>query len=278
MISLQDRLAVQAERAATLVPEMASAEKRLTERETAVKHLTEALAALGFSDEKYQAARGRYEQAEAAARNAELDLVAQRGDLKAAEGQLVIINQRVKERTMRATRIEELRGDVRLHEELDTAFGELRTDLNAELRPELSDRASDLLADLTDGRYSVMELDEDYSILLLDDGLVKPVISGGEEDVTNLALRLAVSSLVAERAGQPISLLVLDEIFGSLDEARRQRVVASLDGLRDRFAQVILITHIELSGRVDRVLRVHFDQASGAAVVAEDAPEELVAV
>ena len=44
------------------------------------------------------------------------------------------------------------------------------------------------------------------------------MISGGEEDVANLALRLAISQMIAERAGQPLSLLVLDEIFGSLDE------------------------------------------------------------
>ena len=60
--------------------------------------------------------------------------------------------------------------------------------------------------------------------------------------------------------------------------ARRARVVASLDGLRNRFSQVVLITHIELTGRVDRVLRVHFDQANGAAVVTEDTPELLVGV
>lgn len=277
LISQKDRLAVQAERAATLVPEMAAAEKRLTERETAVKHLTEALAALGFSDDLYQAARVRYEQAEAAARNADLDLVAQRGDFKAAEAQMASIHQRVKERAMRATRIEELRGDVRLHEELDTAFGDLRTDLNAQLRPELSDLASSLLADLTDGRYSELELSEDYDILLLEDGMAKPVISGGEEDVANLVLRLAISQLVAERAGQPLSLLVLDEIFGSLDEGRREHVVSLLRGLADRFPQVVLITHIEsVRDRVDRVLRVTLDQVKGAAVVTEDTPEVLV--
>ena len=279
LISQQDRLAVQSERAASLVPEMAAAEKRLTERETAVKHLTDALAALGFSEERYQAARGRYEQAEAAARTAELELVAQRGDFKAAEQHLAAVTRRVDERAARATRIEELRGDVRLHDELDAAFGDLRTDLNAPLRPELAEIASSLLADLTDGRYSELELSEDYDILLLEDGLAKPVISGGEEDVANLVLRLAISQLVAERAGQPLSLLVLDEIFGSLDEGRREHVVSLLRGLADRFPQVVLITHIEsVRDRVDRVLRVTLDQAKGAAAVSEEAIGELVGV
>ena len=105
----------------------------------------------------------------------------------------------------------------------------------------------------------------------VEDGQVKPVVSGGEEDVMHLVLRLAISQMVAERAGQPLSLLVLDEIFGSLDEHRRQNVVELLRGLADRFPQVVLITHIDsVRDSVDRVLRVELDQTVGAAVVSED--------
>jgi len=168
-----------------------------------------------------------------------------------------------------------VRTDLRVHEELDDAFGELRTDLNAQLRPDLAELASVFLADLTDGRYHELELDDQYRILLLEEGEPRPVISGGEEDVANLVLRLAISQMVAERAGQPLSLLVLDEIFGSLDEQRREHVVALLRRLADRFPQVVLITHIEsVRDSVDRVLRVGVDAASGAAVVREEATEE----
>jgi exonuclease SbcC len=101
------------------------------------------------------------------------------------------------------------------------------------------------------------------------------VISGGEEDVANLVLRLAISQMVAERAGQPLSLLVLDEIFGSLDEQRREHVVALLRRLADRFPQVILITHIEsVRDSVDRVLRVAVDPGTGAAMVRDEAADE----
>jgi exonuclease SbcC len=127
------------------------------------------------------------------------------------------------------------------------------------------------LADLTDGRYHELELDDQYRILLLEEGEPRPVISGGEEDVANLVLRLAISQMVAERAGQPLSLLVLDEIFGSLDEQRREHVVALLRRLADRFPQVILITHIEsVRDSVDRVLRVAVDPATGAALVRDE--------
>jgi len=77
--------------------------------------------------------------------------------------------------------------------------------------------------------------------------------------------------MIAERAGHPLSLLILDEVFASLDVARRDAVVALLRRLEDRFEQVILITHIEgIRESFDQVLRVEFDERTGASVVREE--------
>ena len=139
------------------------------------------------------------------------------------------------------------------------------------MRPELSEIASLFLAQLTDGRYTALEIDDAYNILVLDEGEEKPVISGGEEDVANLVLRLSLSQMIAERAGHPLSLLILDEVFGSLDVARRDNVVQLLRRLEDRFEQVILITHIEgIRESLDQVLRVSFDERTGSSVVREE--------
>ena len=144
-------------------------------------------------------------------------------------------------------------------------------ELNAALRPDLSDLASSFLRDLSHGRYTELELNEDYGTTLLDDGDPKAVISGGEEDIANLALRLAISQMIAERAGQPLSLLVLDEIFGSLDEDRRVAVVDLLRSLADRFPQVILITHIDsVRDGFDRVIRVGLDVTRGVATARDE--------
>src|SRR4029079_8741592 len=162
-------------------------------------------------------------------------------------------------------RLAELTKERRLHEELDRAFTDVRADLNTELRPEISDRASRYLRELTDGRYSDLELDDQYNIIALEDGIPVSVISGGEEDLANLVLRLAISEMIAERAGQSFSLLILDEVFGSLDETRRHNVIDLLRRLQDRFEQVILITHIEsVREGLDRVVTVRYDEESGA--------------
>ena len=173
------------------------------------------------------------------------------------------------------------RGGKRLHDELHRAYSDLRTDLNFAMRPELSELASAFLTELTDARYTELELDDKYRIVVLEEGVPKPVISGGEEDMANLVLRLAISQMIAERAGQAFSLLMLDEIFGSLDETRRHHVVELLRGLQDRFEQVILITHIEsVRDGLDRVLEVRYDENSGAAVVRRGAaaPAEALAL
>src|SRR5436189_3670896 len=76
--------------------------------------------------------------------------------------------------------------------------------------------------------------------------------------------------MIAERTDQNYSLLILDEVFGSLDEASRFNVVEILRGLQDRFEQVILITHIEpVREGLDRVISVQYDADRGCSVVTE---------
>ncbi|MGH7645376.1 MAG: SbcC/MukB-like Walker B domain-containing protein, partial [Gemmatimonadales bacterium] len=225
----------------------------------------------GFSDDQFRAARERHERALGALRAAELTVVEARGDLTRGEDDVRGVERRLAEREARERRIAEVKLRQRLHAELDDAFGDIRADLNAEMRPEIAELASGFLSDLSDGRYDTLELTDSYEIAVLDDGLPKPVLSGGEEDVANLALRLAISQMIAERAGQPLSLLVLDEIFGALDEARRQDVLGVLRRLADRFPQVIVITHVEqVREGLDRVLRVEYDAGRGTSVVRDD--------
>lgn len=226
---------------------------------------------LGFSEEVFTTVRTESEQASEALRRAELRAAELRGQLKLAEQAREAAGRDEAEYRERAREIEVREDDFRHHNELDAALSELRAELNAQVRPELSEIASLFLTQLTDGRYTALEIDDGYNILILDEGEEKPVISGGEEDVANLVLRLSLSQMIAERAGYPFSLLILDEVFGSLDVARRDNVVQLLRRLEDRFEQVILITHIEgIRENLDQVFRVEFDERSGASAVREE--------
>ncbi|MGI9089963.1 MAG: AAA family ATPase [Gemmatimonadaceae bacterium] len=221
-----------------------------------------------FSEAAYETTRADFNRASEAVRTTELTVVGAQGEVRAAQQSLDAAHAARREHERIAERLQQRNGERLAHDELDRAFQELRTDLNDALRPELSEVASSFLSSLTDGRYSQLELDDKYDVVILEDGVAKPVISGGEEDIANLVLRLAISQMIADRSGQPFSLLVLDEVFGSLDAARRDSVLELLHRLEDRFEQVILITHIEtVREGVDRVITVRYDEETGASVV-----------
>ena len=265
--ALKDR----AGRGEILVKEAELAEKVLSTREARARELVAAVKALGFSDAEFEAARQRHDRALTQVRAAEVQLAQMRGELTGAETALTEARRRELERGEKEKEVAGLRVRLRLHNELDRALGDLRTSLNAAMRPEIAALASAFLSDLTDGRYADVELSEDYRVIVLDEELPKPVLSGGEEDLANLVLRLAISQMIAERAGQPLSLLVLDEIFGSLDDSRRQSVLTLLRRLGDRFPQVILITHVEsIRDGLDRVIKVDYDAGRGSSVVRDD--------
>ncbi len=231
---------------------------------------------IDLSEDAYARLRAEYETAAAELRTAELAAGGADGEAASARVASEAAQRAHAELVRVQQQLDALTRDKRLHDELDRAYSDMRTDLNLQLRPEVSELASSFLTELTDARYSELELDDQYNIIVREDGLPKPVISGGEEDVANLALRLAISQMIAERAGQPFSLLILDEIFGSLDETRRHNVVDLLRRLHDRFEQVILITHIEsVREGLDRVITVRYDEESGTSRVDTEAPVEV---
>jgi len=245
------------------------------EREAAAAERNRAAAAerktLGFSEAEFALVKAEHDGAVNRHRAAELHETEMKGAVRLAEAALqdaqraeAAYHERAKELDKQKTELDHL-------DELDEAYTELRGELNDQVRPELSEIASMFLAQLTDGRYTSMEIDESYNLMVMDEGEEKPVISGGEEDVANLVLRLSLSQMIAERAGHPLSLLILDEVFGSLDVARRDNVVQLLHNLEDRFEQVILITHIEgIRESMEQVLRVEFDERTGTSMVREE--------
>lgn len=220
-----------------------------------------------FSQPAHDAVRAESERAAESARTTELVVVGAQGEVRGAQQRLDMADAARREFERVAERLRALNSQRLVHDELDNTFRDLRGDLNDALRPELSEIASSFLGTLTDERYNRLELDDRYDITVLEDGIAKPVISGGEEDLANLVLRLAISQMIADRSGQPFSLLVLDEIFGSLDASRRDNVLELLHRLDDRFEQVILITHIEsVREGVDRVITVRYDEETGSSI------------
>lgn len=277
--TIANRLATRIEREPALRREHDTLARQRAELEAKRESARARLTALTIPDGDYGELRRLHEAVAAAHAEAGQKAAAARAarDLAAAAVERAVAAKAALEAL--AAKVDTLEDQRRLHDELHRAYSELRNDLNYQLRPDISEIASEFLKSLTDARYSELELDDKYRLVVLEDGVPKPVISGGEEDLANLVLRLAISQMIAERAGQAFSLLVLDEVFGSLDDVRRQNVIGLLRGLQDRFDQVIVITHIEgVRDGLDRVITVGLDEATGAArvQVVDPAIDELV--
>ena len=123
--------------------------------------------------------------------------------------------------------------------------------------PEIEERANALLERLTGGRMrvdfetqreakSVRKSIETLDIRITDEVGARPYenYSGGEQFRVNFALRIALSQMLAQRAGARLQTLVIDEGFGSQDPEGRQRLVEAIKAIQDDFRCVLVITHI----------------------------------
>jgi DNA repair exonuclease SbcCD ATPase subunit len=127
---------------------------------------------------------------------------------------------------------------------------------------------NEYIAQLTEGRYTIDKISSTIrrvrggmeshglEITLMDnkDNVIKnkDQLSGGDETALGLALRIAISKLMArikpfknsERKPPIINSIIMDEPMASLDSSRRRILVSMLTQARS-FKQVFLVTHTE---------------------------------
>lgn len=124
--------------------------------------------------------------------------------------------------------------------------------------PEIEEDANELLERLSGGAMRVRfdtqrelksgkGLRETLDIHIGDNAGERPYenFSGGEQFRVNFAIRLALSRILAKRAGARLRTLVIDEGFGSQDPAGRQRLIEAINTIQDDFAIILVITHID---------------------------------
>jgi exonuclease SbcC len=148
------------------------------------------------------------------------------------------------------------------YKQLERAFGKdgVPALLIEQALPEIENEANDLLDRLTAGEMSVRFITQrDYKdrnredkketldIQISDATGVRDyeMFSGGEAFRVNFAIRLALSRVLAQRAGARLQTLVIDEGFGSQDAIGRQRLVEAINMVQSDFARILVITHLE---------------------------------
>ncbi|HVL88433.1 MAG TPA: SMC family ATPase [Candidatus Thermoplasmatota archaeon] len=215
--------------------------------------------------------RGAYESAVQACERAQDELHAKTLLLERRHGEVTRLGadrarleQEVDEQTQLTARIEAARTELlhleRLAGDRDAGLlPDFKDHVVGRIRPALAHNASEIFRLLTEGRYAGLEVTEDYDLRVVEDGVAYDLAraSGGEADLANLALRVAIGEVVAERSGAPMQFLALDEVFGSQDEVRKQSVLRTLHGLSGRFRQILVVTHVdEVKENVDHAVAV----------------------
>ena len=123
--------------------------------------------------------------------------------------------------------------------------------------PELEAEANALLARMSDGRMRIgfntqRETRAGAALETLDITIADSLgardyelYSGGEAFRINFAIRIALSKLLARRAGARLRALFIDEGFGSQDDAGRARLVEAINKIQADFDLILVITHID---------------------------------
>ena len=257
--------------------------KQLAELQTALVQAGEAkerIAGLGERRTRWQQAieKDRAERAQldvqaeqynailrdSAAKQAALDRLRQEDTLTkahmgAAQQKLAALDDLAKQRETKRAERNRLADDQGIYEELREAFGKrgVPAMMIEAAVPEIEAAANALLTRMTGGRMHVRfmtqretqagETRETLDIQISDELGTRAyeMYSGGEAFRVNFAIRIALSQLLARRAGTQVQTLIVDEGFGVLDAAGRERLVEAINAAQSDFQRILVVTHID---------------------------------
>ena len=172
------------------------------------------------------------------------------GDIKVKVAQIVgelkSIQNTLDNNDIQLKRVQTKKDDLLDYDKIKVSLGEFKTKINSKVAPRISSIASEMYATITKGKYQHIEVSNDFDFYIYDDGKKYPIerFSGGEIDLANLVLRIAISKTLAELNGaNSVGFLAFDEVFGSQDETRRMEILEAFHTIKEQYRQIFLISH-----------------------------------
>ena len=214
--------------------------------------LDEALLGLRGADGELRAASAAERQLQEALSVAQRDLGEKEAWLRGAEEAAAQLMERENEQRG----LQERRS---VFQELEQAYGKkgIQAMLIETAIPEIEREANTLLGRMTDNQMHIAvetqketkkgDAQETLEIKIADalGTRAYDAFSGGESFRVDFAIRIALSKLLARRAGARLETLVIDEGFGALDARGRERLVEAISSVRPDFRRILVITHIQ---------------------------------
>jgi len=163
------------------------------------------------------------------------------------------------EQRRKAEELAQCERDVKLFGHLVRIFGKdgIQSFLIQNATPEIADEANAILSRLTQNKThisieSLKDLQsggtkETLDIKISDELGTRnyEMYSGGEAFRVDFAIRIALSKLLAKRAGTRLRTLVIDEGFGTQDAQALEQLVEAIKTISADFEKILVITHLE---------------------------------
>jgi len=135
--------------------------------------------------------------------------------------------------------------------------------------PEIEEKANQILDIISDGRLQVYfkvesktkkgDSKETLDIEISSEGENRSyeLFSGGEKFKVDIAIRIALSYVLANKSGAKLSMLIIDEGFGTQDREGIFRFIECIEKITNEFEKILVITHMnELKDYFETHLRV----------------------
>ena len=176
------------------------------------------------------------------------------------EGEIKTIQNSLQNNEIQLKKVQAKKDDLIDYEKIKTSLAEFKTRLNSKVAPRISSIASEMYSQITKGKYQHIEVSNDFDFFIYDEGKKYPIerFSGGEIDLANLVLRIAISKTLTELSGAgSIGFLAFDEVFGSQDESRRMEILEAFHTIKEQYRQIFLISHeMEIKEMFERVVEL----------------------
>ena len=237
----------------TLTARLESGQIAATERAELIA-LDKTLTATPFDETRYRAVQDRIQLLSPVEAEVGKLLVA-----GAARQRVEDLLTQAEEREMMAAERQRVAEQKAIYDELVLAFGKrgIQAMIIENVVPELEDEANRIL-DKMPGNTMHVEFRtqrqtargegtiETLDIIIGDEvgHRAYELYSGGEAFRLNFAIRVALSMLLARRAGARLQTLVIDEGFGTQDAHGRDGLIEAIRAIEPDFQMILVITHI----------------------------------
>lgn len=105
---------------------------------------------------------------------------------------------------------------------------ETSKDISKNLVPALSEKASEIFRNITDGKYSNVYMQKNYEMMIFDGNVDRPFnyFSRGTIDQVYFSLRMAISEIISRKSQLPF---IFDDTFMQYDDKRLEKVLSFLE-------------------------------------------------